>query len=714
MRFDKMKSSTAVFSVILAALSCMTARAQGTYTAASCNQSDITAVINGPIHTAVNGDTIIVPAGSCTWTSGIMVPSGIGISIIGTGTPNSGPSTWAAASSCTATVITDDLPGSTYLFSFSPTYGNSTTRISCMNLVPTVPGPSGYYSPIYINGTCTSSGCPNFRMDNLTVPETWGGDGISDDTVAIVQNVFGVADHNTVGGSPQSGTSGPDFLNVNLGSYQGTSQYGNTSWASANTLGTGQAFYLENNTFTNSLGTDTDTYGGPDGGGRLVCRFNVFNGVTQGAACTNHGTEVMGITRGGMQSEFYGNSLTAQSSGSNEGFGVRSGVAYSFLNQFNANSGKGFNYALGFNTERTIRPTGWGFCGAGSPYDVNDGYTSVYSGTVSSISGLTLTVAGTPWTSGAFNFSASSPRSTYYIAYDTTYGEIGGIASNTGNTLTFSWLLSNVTGIFGGSGHSFDAGSSFIIYGVTLYAAGTMTGSSGSTALTDSSKSWSPSQWVRPGHAYSVLDVTQGYAWQIGTSTSDTLAPYIAPSNPAWTWNNGDQYAIMSASRCLDQTSVAESQLYSENAEYTPTPAQATTQSIYPSYEWDDTFGSGAGPNTAIISDYNLTEQANTNYFYTNTSFNGTIGTGSGPLASVPASCTQGVGYFATDQGNWNQSGSSNPISYSGQGELFICGASGWPSTPSYVPYTYPHPLVSGAAGPVTVAQPTGLVATVQ
>jgi hypothetical protein len=52
-----------------------------TYTAASCNQRDVNAVISGRTRTAVNGDTINIPAGSCTWTSGITVPSHIGISI---------------------------------------------------------------------------------------------------------------------------------------------------------------------------------------------------------------------------------------------------------------------------------------------------------------------------------------------------------------------------------------------------------------------------------------------------------------------------------------------------------------------------------------------------------------------------------------------------------------------------------------------------------
>ena len=40
---------------------CATAYGQGTYTAASSAQSDVNAVINGPTHTAVNGDIIQIP-----------------------------------------------------------------------------------------------------------------------------------------------------------------------------------------------------------------------------------------------------------------------------------------------------------------------------------------------------------------------------------------------------------------------------------------------------------------------------------------------------------------------------------------------------------------------------------------------------------------------------------------------------------------------------
>src|SRR5690349_21365027 len=91
----KRTESVILFVFFFLAYADTCALAQGTYTAASCNRSDVNAVINGPTHTAVNGDTIIIPAGTCTWTSGITV-NGVGIDITGQGTPNTGPSTVGA------------------------------------------------------------------------------------------------------------------------------------------------------------------------------------------------------------------------------------------------------------------------------------------------------------------------------------------------------------------------------------------------------------------------------------------------------------------------------------------------------------------------------------------------------------------------------------------------------------------------------------------
>ena len=83
--------------------------------------------------------------------------------------------------------------------------------------------------------------------------------------------------------------------------------------------------------------------------------------------------------------------------------------------------------------------------------------------------------------------------------------------------------------------------------------------------------------------------------------------------------------------------------------------------------------------------------------------FNGSTGMGYGTLANRPTTCTPGpeaadagrggVGYWATDQGEWNSTNGEKP-----DGQLYGCTAPNtW--TLVYIPYTYPHPLVSGSSG---------------
>jgi len=252
---DKMKRFVGFFGIFFLALLISlapSAKAQGTFTAATCTQAAVNAVINGPLHVAVDGDTIKIPAGSCTWTSAINVRQGIGISIIGAGQG--------------LTIIKDQLSSGS-LISMSPIFGNSTSRISSMTLLPVLPR-TGYIQPIWITGTCIPAGCPNLRIDHLTIPSSWAGIGIADDTIAVVNNMFGVADHNTVGDVPPA-SNGVVLTNVGHGAWKGVPGWGDNSWASPDTFGTNQAFYIENNTFTYAVGTDTDTYNSNAGGGSL-------------------------------------------------------------------------------------------------------------------------------------------------------------------------------------------------------------------------------------------------------------------------------------------------------------------------------------------------------------------------------------------------------------------------------------------------------------
>src|SRR4051812_7606799 len=61
-RCDLLRSLREALFVVIVVFAVVPARA-ATFTAASCNRADVNAVINGPTHTAVNGDVIQIPAG---------------------------------------------------------------------------------------------------------------------------------------------------------------------------------------------------------------------------------------------------------------------------------------------------------------------------------------------------------------------------------------------------------------------------------------------------------------------------------------------------------------------------------------------------------------------------------------------------------------------------------------------------------------------------
>jgi hypothetical protein len=96
-------------------------------------------------------------------------------------------------------------------------------------------------------------------------------------------------------------------------------------------------------------------------------------------------------------------------------------------------------------------------------------------------------------------------------------------------------------------------------------------------------------------------------------------------------------------------------------------------------------FSSSGGDDNGMII-------ANSTYWMDATPFDGSAGVGCGTLANCPATCTTGVGYWATSQSCTDLTGMvgadpASPLS----GVLYTCTAPNtWSATYSLL--TYPHP----------------------
>ena len=253
-----------------------------------------------------------------------------------------------------------------------------------------------------------------------------------------------------------------------------------------------------------------------------------------------------------------------------------------------------------------------------------------------------------------------------------------------------------------------------------VYLSGTMsTTGSGVLTMIDSTKSFG--NLDPAGAPYSVYDVTQGFYSEVQSNTSTTITVKSPISESGWTgFNSGDSYEIVRSTICQDQGGRGAGVYISGT---TPTPSGPINQVLDPVYEWGNTMPSNAVSYN--FGAYSLRTLQNRDFYTENrkgqpvqqtsptTPWNGSAvqgsgqGVGWGTLANRPTTCTPGVGYFATDQGNWNQSGSD------AQGELFVCSAGNtW--TLHYEPYTYPHPLTTGTVTTGNLPQPpTNLTATV-
>lgn len=394
---------------LLIALCGPTAHAQSTVAAASCNLSDVNAVINGPSHTAVNGDTINIPAGSCQWT-GTLTISGKGIALVGAGAGS--------------TIIVDNGGSSNPIINVSGVPRGQLMRISSMTLQPQSSSTS-LMSPIWVAGTCTASGCPNLRIDHIDFTAM-----STSNTAWLVRttDVFGVLDHNLVSNTLLAQPMNASYLGVGL--------YGDNSWAQPDTLGTSSALYFEDNTFSNNGGPQDCDEGiqyQTSGGCRIVVRHNTYKGLASSASYF-HGTDTTGRPRGGRQLEFYNNTIGC----TGNCFGVlstmRSGVGYIYNNNVTTTGSGAVNYYIAALVLRSYRgpSPGFGSCDGTGIADDNNGVVYA-SGTITSVgSSASITDGSKSWTANQW----VGPNGNPYSIHDVTQKFGVEIASSTSNTIT--------------------------------------------------------------------------------------------------------------------------------------------------------------------------------------------------------------------------------------------------------------------------------------
>jgi hypothetical protein len=300
---------------------------------------------------------------------------------------------------------------------------------------------SGADIAFIVQGTCTSAGCPNLRVDNITF-SNWAGHanaGISYG-ISAVGDMFGVIDHNTVTGSAGNYLQLVEQSNA---SYLGVGSYGDNSWAQPEAYGSANFLFFENNLLTYAGTTENEGSTGSQthqGGGRIVVRHNTFNTDSMNFEMGWHGTESNGRPRSTRTYEFYENAINCPASTECQAVvATRGGTGIVWGNAVDFSSSAGMMTFLNLETYRTQGSIGgWGACDGSAPYDTNDG-TTYWSGTIGSVSGsgpFVVTVSGT---SPGWSTNVWSPNGAPYSAHDVTQATGTEITANTANTLTLAY-----------------------------------------------------------------------------------------------------------------------------------------------------------------------------------------------------------------------------------------------------------------------------------
>jgi hypothetical protein len=310
--------------------------------AADCSLSAVRKAIDA----ATSGDTVYIPAGTCTWTSELAVAKGI--SLLGAGID--------------VTTLVDGVPKDGAAISLIRFDVDAPERFRLGNL--TIQGLASNPNGTNLGHVRAHGSSKAFRIHHVKF--------VDQKTSAIYVNgdLWGVIDHCEFNKSFKNG------IHINHWSWGG-STYGDGSWAEPLYLGTEKAVYIEDNVF-NELSSIPGSVNDCLDGGRFVFRHNrVYNDYLQ-----NHGTDTGQRRRSCRSFEIYNNTFTNMTAGGGQwtfANYLRGGSGVIFNNTFqnpspcNGCPDSGYSYMVSLNVFRhtVMSSTPWGACDGSSPYDQN-------------------------------------------------------------------------------------------------------------------------------------------------------------------------------------------------------------------------------------------------------------------------------------------------------------------------------------------------------
>jgi len=286
------------------------------------------ATVAAAIVTAVDGDTITIPAGSCSWTSGVVVPDNEKLTIRGAG---------AGSTVITAAAVTV----------FDPGYSGS--EISGLTIKTPETGigirPRGTGWKVH---HCAFEGTTALKKTTAILPQ---GGSTSVALQGVIYNCTFLNARNVVAGSAQMLADG-------------NSQH--EAWTRTLGLGGVDAVYVEGNTFTvtdNINGNVMDS----NYGGAYVFRHNTMNG----ASIEAH--SVQGRNRAARKWEIYNNLIGNTDNSIYYPFRIRGGTGVIFGNRL---TGNWSNKKIAFDNVRSyddVDPCG--LCDGDGTWDSNEDAT---------------------------------------------------------------------------------------------------------------------------------------------------------------------------------------------------------------------------------------------------------------------------------------------------------------------------------------------------